>query len=156
MIELEQLRWFRAHLRKGEDRYTKMAWRARTEVKRPKGRSQQTWKEEIQKILKERQIEWKRIRTIARDRERWKALCKPSTLPVEEVKFKFQQRQLWSSTRNSYNRLKFLFIPRFTTAIIRVHLHNFFFLWRLQPNRGLWPPHSWGFSRSHTTTHHSR
>ena len=31
-------------------------------------------------------------------------------------------------------------------------LRIFSFLWRLQPNRGLWPPHSWGFLRSHTDT----
>ena len=50
-----------------------MAWRARTEGKRPRGRSQQTWKEGIQKILKERRIERNEIRAIARDHERRKA-----------------------------------------------------------------------------------
>jgi hypothetical protein len=54
-----------------------MAWRARTEWKRPR-RSQQTWKAGIQ-ILKDRWIEWNGIRAIARDHDRWKAFCKSST-----------------------------------------------------------------------------
>ena len=33
-----------------------------------------------------------------------------------------------------------------------LHIHCFLFLWRLQPNRGLWSPHSWGF-RDHTQRH---
>ena len=32
----------------------------------------------------------------------------------------------------------------------------FFFSCGAATQRGSWPPHSWGFSRSHTTTHHSR
>jgi len=31
-----------------------------------------------------------------------------------------------------------------------------FFFCGTATQRGSWPPHSWGFSRSHTTTHHSR
>jgi hypothetical protein len=30
-------------------------------------------------ILKEREIEWKRVRAMVRDREGWRVLCKPST-----------------------------------------------------------------------------
>ena len=50
---------------------------------------------------------------------------------------------------NCVTRKVFFHVPYFL-------LLTFFFLWRLQPNRWLWPPHSWGFSRSHTATHHSR
>jgi hypothetical protein len=42
-------------------------------------KSRQTWEEELQKILKERGIKWKGVRTIARNHERSKALRKPST-----------------------------------------------------------------------------
>jgi hypothetical protein len=37
-----------------------------------------TWEEGIQNVLKEIGIEWKGVRTVARDSKRWKALCKPS------------------------------------------------------------------------------
>ena len=64
-----------------------MSWRARKEGKRPIGRCQQTWKEGIQKILKERRIEWKGIRAKAGDHERWKSFfVNPLHLPVEEVR----------------------------------------------------------------------
>jgi len=46
---------------------------------RLKGRPWHTWEEGIQKILKERGIERNGVQVIAGDRERWKALCKPST-----------------------------------------------------------------------------
>jgi hypothetical protein len=42
-------------------------------------KSRQTWEEELQKILKERGIKWKGVRTTARNHERSKALRKPST-----------------------------------------------------------------------------
>jgi hypothetical protein len=53
--------------------YPKTAWQARIQGKRPKRTLRQTWKEGLQMTLKERGIEWNR------DRDRWKALCKPST-----------------------------------------------------------------------------
>jgi hypothetical protein len=89
MIKLAQLRWFGHVVRMGEERYPKMAWQARTQGthgKRPKGRLRQTWKEGIQKIWKERGIERKGVRAIARDRARWKALLNPLHLPVQEVR----------------------------------------------------------------------
>jgi hypothetical protein len=57
-----------------------MAWQDRiSEGLIPKGRFRQTWEEGIQKILRKRWTEWKRVRAITPDRERWKALFKPST-----------------------------------------------------------------------------
>jgi hypothetical protein len=79
MIELTQLRWFGRVIRMGDERYPKMAWQARTQRKRPKGRHRQYWEEGTQRILKERGIEWNGVTAIARDCERWKALFKPST-----------------------------------------------------------------------------
>jgi hypothetical protein len=38
-----------------------------------------TWGEGIQKVLKEIGIEWKGVRVIAENHERWKAVCKPFT-----------------------------------------------------------------------------
>jgi hypothetical protein len=103
-----------------------MAWQARTEGKRPRGRSQQTWKEGIQKILKERRIEWKGMRATARDHERWKTFffCKSSTPTGRRGWAKWgevqvsNKGQLWSPPlRNNCNRLKFLFIPRFIKKV---------------------------------------
>jgi hypothetical protein len=53
-IQLAQLRWFRHVVRTGDEILSKIAWRAGTEGKRPKGRPRQTWREGIRKILKER------------------------------------------------------------------------------------------------------
>ena len=64
---------------RGSERYPRMAWQARAQAKRPVGRPRQTWGKGIQKILKERGIEWKGVRDVPGDRERWKALCKPSS-----------------------------------------------------------------------------
>jgi hypothetical protein len=58
-----------------------MARQARSQGKRPKERPRQTREEGIEKILKEKGIECKGVRAKARARERWKAVCKPSTLP---------------------------------------------------------------------------
>jgi hypothetical protein len=72
-----------------------MAWQARTQGKRPEGRPPQSWKEWLQKIFKERGIEWKGERAIARDRERWKALCKPSAPTGRrevEIKMTYKRR----------------------------------------------------------------
>jgi hypothetical protein len=41
----------------------------------PKERPRLTWEGGIEKIFKESGIEWKGIRAIARERERWKNLC---------------------------------------------------------------------------------
>jgi hypothetical protein len=38
MIELAQLRWFGHVVRMRDERYPKVAWHARTQRKRPKGR----------------------------------------------------------------------------------------------------------------------
>jgi hypothetical protein len=37
------------------------------------------WEEGIQTVLKVIGIEWKGVRAVAQDRERWKAVCKPCT-----------------------------------------------------------------------------
>jgi hypothetical protein len=79
MIALAQLRLSGHVVRRGDEKYTKMARQARIQGKRPKGRPQQTWVEGVQKILKERGTELKGLRAVAPDHERWKALCKPST-----------------------------------------------------------------------------
>jgi hypothetical protein len=60
MIELAQLRWFEHVVRMRDERYPKMIWQAAAHEKRPKGRPRQIWEEGIQKIWKEREIEWKR------------------------------------------------------------------------------------------------
>jgi hypothetical protein len=54
MIELTQLRWFGSIVRMGDERFLKMAWQARTQRLRPKGRQRQAWEETIQKTLNER------------------------------------------------------------------------------------------------------
>jgi hypothetical protein len=77
IIELAQLRWFGHVVRIGDLRYTKMAWQARIQGKRPKGRPQETCEGGIPKILKGRGIEWNRVRAITQVCETWKALCKP-------------------------------------------------------------------------------
>jgi len=38
MTELVVLKWFVNIVRRGDERYPKMAWQARTQRKRPKGR----------------------------------------------------------------------------------------------------------------------
>jgi len=38
VTELAELRWFGSIVRIGDERYPKIAWQARTEGKRPKGR----------------------------------------------------------------------------------------------------------------------
>jgi hypothetical protein len=52
----------------GDERDPKMAWQARTQGRRPKGRPWQTSEEGMQ-ILKERGTEWKRVRALAGDWE---------------------------------------------------------------------------------------
>jgi len=69
MTELVHFRWF-GHV----VRCPKMAWEVRTQGKRPKRRPQQTWKEGMRRILKERGIEWDGVRAMTREGERWKAL----------------------------------------------------------------------------------
>jgi len=51
-----------------------MAWKVRTQGKRPKRRTQQAWEEGIRRILKERVIEWDGVRVMPPEDERWKAL----------------------------------------------------------------------------------
>ena len=46
------------------------------------------------------------------------------------------------STRISYNSFTSTMPFAYTRHVV---FPSIFFLWRLQPNRGLWPPHSWGF-----------
>jgi hypothetical protein len=65
MIRLAQVRWFGHVVGMGDERYHKMVWQARIQGKRPKGRPRQTWGEGIQKILKERGIEWSGVRATA-------------------------------------------------------------------------------------------
>jgi len=48
----------------------------------------QTWEEGIQTILKERGTEWKGIRATARARDRWRAVCKPTTPTGRESEVK--------------------------------------------------------------------
>jgi type II secretory pathway component PulF len=55
-----------------------MAWQIRTQGKKSKGRLQQTSEEGMQKILKERRIEWNQVRAIVQNHVRSEALCKPS------------------------------------------------------------------------------
>jgi hypothetical protein len=79
VTELSQLRWVGHVVKSVDETYSKMAWRARTQGKRPKGRHRETSAEGVQKCLKEGIIEWDGVRAMARDCERWKALCKPYT-----------------------------------------------------------------------------
>lgn len=58
---------------------------ARAKGKRPIGRCQQTLEEETQERLMERGTEWKGLRAIACNQDRWKALFEPSTYIVEEA-----------------------------------------------------------------------
>jgi hypothetical protein len=60
-----------------------MAWRARAEGKIPVGRPRQTWGKGIKKILNERGIEWKGVRDIAGDCERWKDVAKTTNTCTE-------------------------------------------------------------------------
>jgi len=53
-----------------DERYPKMAWQARTQGKRLDGIPRQTWKERIQKILKERGFKWNAVKAIDRHREK--------------------------------------------------------------------------------------
>jgi hypothetical protein len=50
----------------------------RTKGKRSNGRHQQSWEERMQKIVKERGIEWHQVRAIAQNHVSSKALCKTS------------------------------------------------------------------------------
>jgi uncharacterized protein YeaO (DUF488 family) len=59
---------------------------ARAKRKRPKGRCQRTLEEETQERLMERGNEWKGVRAIACNQDRWKALFEPSTHIVEEAR----------------------------------------------------------------------
>ena len=54
------------------DTYPKMARQARI----PKERPRLNWEGGIEKVYKESGIEWKGVRAIARDNERWTILCK--------------------------------------------------------------------------------
>ena len=63
----------------GDERYPKMAWQARTQGKKPRGRPWWTWEEGVQKILKATGTDWNGVQAICRDRDRWEALCKSST-----------------------------------------------------------------------------
>jgi hypothetical protein len=53
-IELAQLISCGHVVRMEDEICTKMAWQARSQGRRPKGRLRRTWKEGMQKILKER------------------------------------------------------------------------------------------------------
>jgi hypothetical protein len=79
LTELSQLRWVGHVVTTVDETYYKMAWRARVQGKRPKGRPCQNSAEGVQKNLKERIIEWDGVRAMARDCERWKAFCEPYT-----------------------------------------------------------------------------
>jgi hypothetical protein len=79
MIKLAQLRLFGHVVRMGLRDTPNMVWQAITQGKRPRGRLQQACEEGVQKILKERGVEWNGRRAIARDHERWKVVCRPST-----------------------------------------------------------------------------
>ena len=72
MTESAELRWCGQVTSTGDERSPKVAWQARMQTKRLRIVPRQTWEEAIQKIFKEG-------RAMARDRERWKALCQPST-----------------------------------------------------------------------------
>jgi hypothetical protein len=84
--ELTQLRCFGLVVRMADERYPQIAWKAIIQNKRSKRRPKLTWYEGIWKILKERGTEWKGVRAIARDYERWKTLLKCCTPTGRRVK----------------------------------------------------------------------
>jgi len=77
MTELAKLRWDGHVVRMGDDK-PKIARQVRSQAKRPKERTRQTWVEGMENILKEKGVECK---AKARTRERWKVVCKPATPP---------------------------------------------------------------------------
>jgi hypothetical protein len=85
MAELALLRWFRYVVVMGNKIHHKMAWRDRTNWKKPKGGLRLTWEEGIHTILKGQGTECNGVRAIARECERWKAFVHHLHLLVEGV-----------------------------------------------------------------------
>jgi hypothetical protein len=79
LIRTFQIVW--AHNKGGEGKHRRMAKQERTQRRRLRGRTRHTWEDEIQKIMKERGIEWDGVAATARDRERWRAVCEPPAAP---------------------------------------------------------------------------
>jgi hypothetical protein len=78
-IQQMQLRWFGHVVRMPESWYPRMAWEARYEGRRTRGRPRTKWQDNIQNALLEKGVDWRQARSQAQDRKIWHALCLTST-----------------------------------------------------------------------------
>jgi hypothetical protein len=78
-IQQLQLRWFGHVVRMPESRYPGMAWEARYEGRRTRGRPRTKWQDNIQNALLEKGVDWRQARSRAQDRNIRNALCQAST-----------------------------------------------------------------------------
>jgi hypothetical protein len=79
-IQQMQFRCFCHVVRKPESRHPRMAWEARYECTRTRGRPRTKWQDNnIQNALLKKGVDWRQARTRTQDREIWHALCQTST-----------------------------------------------------------------------------
>jgi hypothetical protein len=105
-IQQMQLCWFGHVVRVPESRYPCMAWEARYEGRRTRGRLRTKWQDSIQSALLEKGVDWRQARSRAQDRKRWHSLCQTSTCDGRrgltkwsevDVKFLNQQISLYAT-----------------------------------------------------------
>lgn len=80
-VQERQLGWLGHITRMDKDRTVKKVFEARPKGKNRIGRPRKTWKEELKEAAEARNIKWEEIRTTAKDRKKWREICKTSPNP---------------------------------------------------------------------------
>jgi hypothetical protein len=78
-IQQMQLSWFGHVVRTLESRYPRMAWEARYEGRRTRGRPRTKCQDDIQNALLEKGVDWRQARSRVQERKMWHSVCQTST-----------------------------------------------------------------------------
>lgn len=81
-IRKRQLSWWGHMVRMADEKIVKQVWEVKAR-KRGRGRPRGTWDDEVRKILKGRNSDWKEAREMARDRKGWRKFCDRKEQVVE-------------------------------------------------------------------------
>ena len=71
VIENQRLKWFGYLIRMSEQRPTKRVWEPRIISNRKRDRPKLTWNDEMAKILRKRNQEWDRAKSIGKNKREW-------------------------------------------------------------------------------------